>query len=67
VDTISNSGLSQTSEMVIGNCTYIVTTHYKENGRETAEQKLLRYVTNRISADSKDSESLENKGKTHSL
>ena len=58
---------SQTSEIKFGNITYIVNTHYKENGRETAEQKLLRYVTNRISADSKDSESLENKGKTHSL
>jgi hypothetical protein len=53
VDTISNSGLSKTSEMVIGNCTYIVTTHYKENGRETAEDKLLRYVSGRISAELK--------------
>ena len=54
MDTISNSGLSKTSEMVIGNCTYIVTTHYKENGRETAEDKLLRYVSARISEELKN-------------
>ena len=40
---------SRTSEMKIGKVTYIVTANYKENGRETAEQKLLRYVTERVS------------------
>ena len=35
---------SQTEEMKIGNTTFIVSTHFKENGRETGEQKLQRYV-----------------------
>ena len=42
---------SQTTEMIIGKCRYIVTTHFKENGRETAEQKMLRYVSDRIAED----------------
>lgn len=58
---------SQTSEIRFGNMTYIVNTHYKENGRETAEQKLLRYVTKRISADLKNGKSPENKGEIHSF
>jgi len=41
---------SQTSEMKIGTTTYIVSTHYKDTTQETAEDKLLQYVTNRISA-----------------
>ena len=41
--------LSQKSEMVIGTTTYIVNTIFKENARETAEDKLLRVVNNRIS------------------
>ncbi|GHV47737.1 hypothetical protein FACS189499_05760 [Clostridia bacterium] len=45
--------LSQTEEIVIGKNKYIVTTHYKADGRETAEQKLLRYVIERISAEIK--------------
>jgi len=40
---------SKTTEMKIGKVTYIVTSFYKENGRETAEQKLQRYVTDRVS------------------
>ena len=43
---------SQDSEIILGKTTYIVTTHYKENARETAEDKLLRYVSNRISEES---------------
>ncbi len=39
---------SQTSEMRIGGVTYIVNTIFNENGRETAEQKLVKYVTNSI-------------------
>ena len=58
---------SQTSEMRFGNVTYIVNTHYKENGRETAEQKLLRYVSKRISAEIKSGEMPENQGKIHSF
>jgi len=42
------SAYSRTSEIIVGKCTYIVTTHYRENGRETAEDKLLWYVSNRI-------------------
>ena len=45
--------LSQTTEMVIGRTKYIVTTHYKESGRETAEQKFLRYVSGRVSEELK--------------
>ena len=40
---------SQKSEMKIGTTTYIVNTIFKENARETAEDKLLRVVNNRIS------------------
>ena len=40
---------SNTTLMRIGKVTYIVTTHFNENGRETAEQKLLRYVSVRVS------------------
>ena len=39
---------SRTSEMMINGTTYIVTTHYNEKARETAEQKMLRLVTNRV-------------------
>jgi hypothetical protein len=42
---------SNTTEMLIGNTKYIITTHYNENGRETAEDKLLRLVAERISKD----------------
>ena len=37
--------------MVIGKTTYIVTTSFNENARETVEQKLIRYVADRISSD----------------
>ena len=46
----NNCNDSQTTEIVIGKCKYIVTTHYKENGRETAEDKLFRLVSDRVSA-----------------
>jgi len=42
--------LSNTTEMKIGKMTYIVTTHFNKNGRETAEDKLLQLVADRISA-----------------
>jgi hypothetical protein len=51
MDTNNTPVYSQTSEMVIGSVTYIVTTHYNENGRETAEDKLRRYVANQITND----------------
>ena len=44
---------SKTTEMIIGKNKYIVTSHYKANGRETAEQKLLQYVSNRVAGDIK--------------
>jgi len=34
--------------MQVGKMKYIVTTHFKENGRETAEHKLLNIVAERI-------------------
>ena len=42
---------SQKSEMIIGSTRYIVTTHFNEAARETAEQKLLRLVTDRIAGE----------------
>jgi hypothetical protein len=50
---VNQSIRSQTSEMRIGNVTYIVNTIFNENGRETAEQKLVRYVADRILNDYK--------------
>jgi len=58
---------SQTSEMRFGNVTYIVNTHYKENGRENGTQKLLRYVSKRISAEIKSGGMPENQGEIHSF
>ena len=50
---------SRTTEMVIGKVKYIVTSHYNENGRETAEDKLFRIVTDRIAAELKTSKNAE--------
>ena len=44
---------SRTSEMVLRNTTYIITTSFSENARETIEDKLVRYVADRISSDVK--------------
>jgi hypothetical protein len=40
---------SSTDEMTIGKVKYIVTTHFNPEGRENAEDKLLRLVIDRIS------------------
>jgi len=45
---------SRTTEMQIGKVKYIVTAHYNENARETAEQKLLRYVSARVAEELKN-------------
>ena len=42
---------SRASEMVIGKTIYIVTTSFAESATETVEQKLVRYVADRISSD----------------
>ena len=42
---------SQTTEMKLGNTTYVVTTTFNRQARETVEQKLLRLVTERISGE----------------
>ena len=42
---------SRTSEMRIGKVVYIVTAYYSEQGRETAEDKLFRLVSDRVSAE----------------
>ena len=42
---------SRTSEMVLGKTTYIVTTSFNENALETVEQKLIRYVSDRVASD----------------
>ena len=49
MDEKNGSVLSRTKEVIINGNKFIVTTHFKENGRETAEQKLLRYVSSCIS------------------
>ena len=42
---------SRTSEMTIGKTTYIITTTFNENACETVEQKLVRFISDRISSD----------------
>lgn len=49
---------SQTSEMKFGNTTYVVTTTFNENARETVEEKLARLVVDRIIAKWTDLKSL---------
>ena len=44
---------SRTGKTFIGNTTYVVTTHFKETASETAEDKLLTYVINRMSMEMK--------------
>jgi len=53
---------SQTSEMQIGNTTYIIKTHFNENARENAEQKFLRVVNNRIAHAIQNPETQQNSG-----
>jgi hypothetical protein len=50
MDNVNKPVLSKTTEMKIGKINYIVTTHFNKNGRETAKDKLLRYVSSRVSA-----------------
>jgi len=54
---------TQTSEMKIGNTTYIVNTTFNKNGRETAEQKLLRIVNRRIANEINNPQTQQNSGK----
>lgn len=42
---------SKKSEMTFGNTTYMITTTFNEQARETVEQKLLQLVADRISGD----------------
>jgi len=44
---------AKTSEMKIGKTTYIINSHYKETGRETAADKLFRLVSSRVAANLK--------------
>jgi hypothetical protein len=44
---------SQRTEMIIGRNKYIVTAHFKNDGRETGKQKLLRLVSDRVSEELK--------------
>jgi len=53
---------SQTSEMKFGNTTYVVTTTFNENARETVEQKLLQLVADRISNEINAPKTLQNSG-----
>ena len=49
---------SQKTEMAIGNTTFIIITHFKENARENAEQKLLRFVSDQIANEMKQPQNL---------
>ena len=53
---------TQTSEMKIGNTTYIIKTHFNKNARENAEQKFLRVVNNRIAQAINNPETQQNSG-----
>jgi hypothetical protein len=54
---ISNTPiLSRTTEVKIGRVNYIVTSHYKKDGRETADQKYMRYVSGRVKEELKNQE-----------
>ena len=44
---------SRTSEMVIRDSMYVVTTSFNDNAHETIEDKLVRYVADRISSAAK--------------
>ncbi len=59
--------LSKTEEMVIGKNKYIVTTSFSATARETAEQKFMRYVTDRVSSALNSSEISGDKGIIQSL
>jgi 16S rRNA A1518/A1519 N6-dimethyltransferase RsmA/KsgA/DIM1 with predicted DNA glycosylase/AP lyase activity len=48
-DSMTDNIYSEKSEMIIGNTTYIITTHFNKNAQETAEDKMLRLVSNRVS------------------
>jgi len=54
---------SKTSEMKFGNTTYVVTTTFNENARETVEQKLLQLITDRISGEINASQTQQNSDK----
>ena len=47
---------SRTAEMQIGNTTYIVTATYNESAHETAEQKFLRIIADRVADELKSPE-----------
>jgi hypothetical protein len=49
----NNPIYSQKSEMAFGNFKFIITTHFDTNATETAEDKMVRLVTNRIAAETK--------------
>ncbi|MDR2531568.1 MAG: transposon-encoded TnpW family protein [Oscillospiraceae bacterium] len=51
MNTENKPARSRTSEMVIGKTKYIVTTSFNEKAGETVEQKLIRYISDRISSD----------------
>jgi len=42
---------SNKSKMTIGNTTYIITTHFKENARENAEDLLVKLAVKRIKSE----------------
>jgi len=42
---------SRTTEMQIAKTTYIVTSTFNENARESVEQKLLRFIAERVRAE----------------
>jgi len=53
---------SQVSEMQIENSTYIIKTFFNENASETAEDKFLRVVNNRIANALNNPQTQQNSG-----
>ena len=54
---------TQKSEMQFGNTTYIITTTFNENARETVEQKYFQLIADRISSEMKQPRSQQNGSK----
>jgi dTDP-D-glucose 4,6-dehydratase len=42
---------SKTKEYIIGGAKYIVTSIFSENAKETVEQKLIKYISERVVED----------------
>lgn len=53
---------SRTKEYIIGGAKYMVTSTFSETAKETVEQKLLKFVSDRVSSEMRNAENVINKG-----